>query len=66
MPVRGPQPYRPSNKKQPPMLPICQVCTPLIRSLIQELMVYANKEYARGLRAGANLIHAEADRREQP
>jgi len=64
--VRGPQPYRPRTKAQPPMLPICQVCTPLIRALIQELMVYANKEYARGLRAGANIIHAEADRRERP
>ena len=66
MPLKGPQPYRHSKKAQPPMLPICQVCTPLIRTLIAELMLYANKEYARGLRAGANLIHAEADRREQP
>ena len=65
---RGPQPYRPrpwQRKAQPPMLPICLTCTPLIQTLIRELMVYANKEYVRGMREAANVLHAHADRREQ-
>jgi len=66
--VRGPQHFRksPHKRAQPPMLPICQVCTPLIRALIHELMIYANKEYVRGLRESANILHAHADRREDP
>ncbi len=42
----------------------CPSCSTLIPELIKELTAYAKEEYIRGIREGANLLHAHADRRE--
>ena len=36
----------------------------VLRTTIAELILFAKSEYIRGLRDGANMLHAHADRRE--
>ncbi len=42
----------------------CPSCLNLIPELIKEFIAYGHSEYLRGIREGANLLHAHADRRE--